>query len=494
MRLLSLTLIGISLLMSGCGDLEMVLPSSGSYKVNAYVNDSTTLDSYAIVSQKDEIYPFFANSVINDPDVMGLSVFLQTPAGETAGEKTHYILKNAVLEDKKLEKRVNVTRLDRELPLFSLPETLEIGPYSMIFQVLGVKGVLYQIEKPIFYLKDASFSIGDIRSYLPGASSDSHLVPPGITLMMEAVIGADERLDPYVVWYSGKKRIGEGRVFGEKAQILWKAPEQTGFHTIRAEAFPFKPEENLSGQRREISLAVSSKVENRAYFQESDRTLLWYQFWGNLWDSKAPVMTEKALVPMGGGIPRWHSAGTVYGLSVGPEDIYFLPNSIFTSPEASSRGEQKSGRFLFRMETLGEGTIFHALFKGLNPADEVYMDLSYNGESYGLSLKTRERGLEARLNAELRTGDADTLILDFSSGDTVFSAQLSFEDNRTPPTEPLFLAAGGPISGEGVFQFGRGLEENADPGQERIPGHVTAVIDEFVVLRGSPLAETIAEF
>ncbi|MDR2103026.1 MAG: hypothetical protein LBP42_02865, partial [Treponema sp.] len=81
-------------MITACGELTTVLPSGGRtyYRVNAMVN-RIPLDEYSIIKQGDEIRPYFINSVANDPDILGLTVFIQTPSGVTVSPKVQYTLK-----------------------------------------------------------------------------------------------------------------------------------------------------------------------------------------------------------------------------------------------------------------------------------------------------------------------------------------------------------------------------------------------------------------
>ncbi|MDR1894799.1 MAG: hypothetical protein LBQ61_08985, partial [Spirochaetales bacterium] len=476
------TVLLISSVFCTCGELDTVLPSSGTYKVNALVNE-TSLNDSSLISKNDRIYPFFASSVTDDPDITGLLVFLQGPGGETVGKKIHYTLEapgkeaprepiaepiketaaKPVTEKPKeqtpesadetagegdpdspepeleqvkpapaaplpepvkteiseKESLIHVNRLDKDLPPFSLPEDLEIGQYALVFQVLGEKEILYQMEKNVYYLKDAAFSLKDIQSYLPDVSTGSHLIPLGITIMLEARVFSDARLDPYIIWYNGKKRISEGRFSEGAGLILWKAPEQTGFHTIRAEAFPYKPVGGISGRSREISLPISAKAVNSGYFSgEAGNITYWYQFRGNLQDSQVPVATERALVPKGERASQWTHEDTIYGLTVGSKDIYLLPAFSFASP-----GEkQGAGRFMLRFKPVSEGTIFSALFKSeSSPADNLYLNLDLAKE--GLKLDLISSGETLVIPSDYtpeRYGNFITLFIDFSANENHF--------------------------------------------------------------------------
>ncbi|MDR1588226.1 MAG: hypothetical protein LBS57_12285, partial [Treponema sp.] len=361
------------LLFSACGELDTVLPSSGTYRVNVLVND-VSLDTCSLVRYDDKIRPYFADSVANDPDVTGLVVYLQNSGGEIVGRKTRYALKSAENKEadaadettgaggespEETESRTNaesdnaetaegsdaaeadetsggeavsyedfdrseilirVGSLDGDFPFFHLPENLGTGLYTMIFQVLGQgpaygeKETLYRTEKILYYLGNSGFALSDIKTYLPGSLGMSRLIPPGTAVMLEARVEYDNTLDPYIVWYNGRKRLGEGRLADGAGAMLWKTPEQTGFHTVRAEVFPYQTRQGIAGISRVISLPVSSKASVTSFFSEKYRDsftgdnsalIHWYQFRGSLQDSKNPVSTERALIPVSERIPRW---------------------------------------------------------------------------------------------------------------------------------------------------------------------------------------------
>jgi hypothetical protein len=540
-----------------CGELDTVLPSTGTYQVNALVNGVSLNDS-SLINVKDRIYPYFVSSVASDPDVTGLTVFLQTPSGQGVGKKIHYSLKTAAegqtdkqapeqvfeeppagqtsaaaaqpltekdqaggedqaadqeqapapdqktdAEDRtggqtgqkaasaetavlsaETEALITVNRLDRDLPFFVLPENLEMGLYVMVFQVLGEHETLYREDKTIYYLGNARFSLIDIQQYLPDVSG-SHLVPPGTTVMLEAQVLSDARLDPYVVWYNGKRRISEGRLADGGAFILWKAPDQNGFYTIRAEVFPQRPVEGLCGKFREISLPISAKAAADGYFSgEADRIAYWYQFRGNLQDSKTQVPGGRALVSPGQGLPRWTPGDTVYGLSVGSGDVYRL--SAFSLVEEPPSGKkQDAGCFMLRFKPSGEGTVFSARFDAADPSGRVYLDLNFSEK--GLSLDLTGPNESAAIALGYSPGENNgfiSLFIDFALRDG-FEAGLRAEHGRTRP-ELKTVALSGPLSGTGAFQFGAslkpsGTEEAAAALSAETPVSDLAVLDEFAL-------------
>ncbi|MDR2134195.1 MAG: hypothetical protein LBP27_03740, partial [Treponema sp.] len=442
-RRVSVTLF-LLLLFSTCGELDTVLPSSGTYRVNVLVND-VSLDECSLVRDDDKIRPYFATSVAEDPDVTGLVIYLQNVRGEVSGGKIRYALRSAengkagaadertAAGEESPEKMksgtnaeagsagyadnagnidnmdnaagtetvkgtdagktalhgnpeyaetlIRVESLDRNLPFFPLPENLKTGLYTMIFRVLG-KGpaygeeeTLYQIEKFFYYLGDSGFALSDVRMYLPGSLNMSRLIPPGTVVMLEARAEYDKTLDPYIVWYNGRKRIGGGRLADGAGTMLWKTPEQTGFHAVRAEVFPYQIRENIAGISRVISLPVSAKASAASFFSEkyggsftedNPNLIHWYQFRGSLQDSKKTVSTERALIPVGGESPKWLPCDNSYGLSTGTDRVYLMPPVSFYR----EGGEEGGGRFLVRFTPVSEGPVLDVSFGSKSSPEE----------------------------------------------------------------------------------------------------------------------------
>jgi hypothetical protein len=227
-------------LFAGCGELDTLFPTTGSYQVRTMVNGSF-IEDCSIIRSTDKIRPYFAVSVVNDPDLIGLLVYLQDSSGQIAGDKVQYTLEpyaeNVVRppeteaqqetepgevgeipeegaeeetarrglwelpeEGAIAEKRTRVTTTPvennadiefviesfaDELPYFPLSKNLEPGSYTLIFEALGQKETLSRMETPIFYLGNTEFNLKDILIYLPGVSG-SQLIPPGTTIMLEA--------------------------------------------------------------------------------------------------------------------------------------------------------------------------------------------------------------------------------------------------------------------------------------------------------------------
>jgi len=513
-------IISLSLL-SACGDLNTSLFSSGgTYQIKAMVNGSP-LESCSIIRKDDKIIPYFATSVVDDPDLIGLLVYLQNSKGDVIGDKVLYTIEPVedvtppqeetepevndtdndtkgtesdnspsasagsadpepgqsettekaeselpVIMEKKtfIESKPTVINYDtviplksftEEMPPFPLPKNMDIGPYSLVFEAVSKYNTLSMTELDMFYLGSAEFRLKDISMYLPWLS-DTRLIPVGSTVLLEAKLDFDSRLNPYVIWYNGRNIIGEGSVSEGAGNILWNAPEQSGFYTLRVEVLPYQlNKRNFTGIVRDITLPVSVKASQAAYFFENGpvytakkplaagtvyaeqvklvtaqlealaaakknaparsvsttakaentekpapvmperpELLRWYRFDGSL--DEVSLKPEWVFAPaVEEKIPRWAGVGQSYGLSAGPDDIYLLrPITFFRKGQ-----DQGGGIFLFYIRPVSEGTVFSAFFPTLaSVKDGVWMDLVTKRNNITLRLKTRGTTVEMPIN------------------------------------------------------------------------------------------------
>ncbi|MDR2095904.1 MAG: hypothetical protein LBP76_10375 [Treponema sp.] len=518
------------LLAAACGELDTVFPSSGTYRMDALVNEAS-LDDYSVIKQTDAIRPYFINSTENDPDLRGVEVFLQTMGGQIVGRKIRYILgegnKNTtpvetiktddaletesvdgISDDKKSESGseetktgveeivFELTRLNNDdMPAFSLPSDLDIGCYKLIFEVLGESTTLSRIEKTVFFLKDAEFTINDIQSFLPGYTRGSHLVPPGTEVLLEVEVSASPYLNPYVVWYSAQKRIGESFVSGGNSRIIWTAPSRTGFQTVRAEVFPFRPVSGTKGLSRELSIPVSAKNGDIGYFvQEADNLTHWFQLGGNLYDTKAPLDNQRALSRPGSTLPRWLTDMGIYGLAVGPEDVWTLS---LTSFKTENEKEGK-GFFMLYFKPLKDGVLFTAEFK-LDDGEKVRLSLSVGDGLLNLDLSSPNESRQTSFRLDyLEPESFIPAVINFTFKEKLITASLSIKDEGINTAElalPLFQ----PLNGEALLSFGLqaeltdvdiqaypdNAEDELDSGSIPLDfstrAGVTAILDEFAI-------------
>jgi hypothetical protein len=457
-------------LVFACGELETLFPSNGSYQVKTLVN-GIPIEDCSIIRAGDKIRPYFAVSVADDPDLIGLLVYLQDSQGKITGGKVRYTVRpdadeitqaeirareeikqdtdeavseqaeteaeadtetkaeavvetKVLVEEQKKEIEIAVKSLAQELPYFPLSASLEVGSYTLVFEALGNRETLSRTEIDIFYLGSAEFNLKDIVLYLPGLSG-SQLISPGTTVLLETRLDFDTHLDPYVIWYNGKNIISEGKVSAGAGSILWVAPEQAGFYSLRLEAFPFQLKRNVAGVYRGIALPVSPKAVDMSYFfaaqnflgegmsysEDSDgknvrstdsslpkELLQWYRFEGSLESSVPLPDDEQSLLPLNDKkAPRWTGAGQTYGLSTSLDEAYQLPPVNFFVGK-----DQGGGIFLSHIRLPAEGTVLSAFFPLKSSSSEgVWAEIISEGNVVALIINAGGAALEIPLYLDL---------------------------------------------------------------------------------------------
>jgi len=590
-------------LFSACGELETLLPSTGTYQIKASVNGSS-LENCSILRSDDKIRPYFTVSVINDPDLIGLLVYFENSQGEITGGRIRYILQSHANEAKPAETEIEEkTKTDKteeiiqetekakengvkeqkaeespkqetvketlpvtdvkpavkntyvdivlksfseDLPYLPLPKTLEIGSYTMVFKAIGVKETLSHTEINVFYLGNAEFQLKDISMYLPGQSG-SQLIAPATTVMLETRLDFDKRLDPYVIWYNGKNIISEGKISSGAGTILWKAPEQVGFYSLRTEVLPSQLRRtNYIGISREITLPVSPKAGSMGYFfannreytarsplaagtvypeqvrlitatnsaENTDKTkrkntpalppppelLRWYQFEGSLHNSTSPLDDEQSLAPVNPKAPRWAATGQSYGLSTGSNDAYSLSPINFFRKE----NDQGGGIFLFHIMPATEGAIFSAFFPlQSSSTDGVRMYMIRDGNSITLYLNAENTIVEIPVYLTFpESQDLIPIVVEFYIRPYRLEAKLSLSTEYSLENKVEKIKLPGALSGEGRIRLGGGIDNVTTNSAEKDAGITTAsktlsqtviqntIWDEFAILFSAvPLLE-----
>jgi len=556
--ILSLSLL---LVLFACGELSNSLFSSGgTYQVKALINGNS-LESCSLIRQNDKIIPYFAVSVVNDPDLTGLLVYFKNSKGDIVGDMVLYTIDpadEALLPDttqeetesenndndgdeasednasgdnesaesetaeltepdlskqimtrsasvdakpaaKKYDTVILVKSFDQEMPYFQLSKDMEIGQYSMVFEVVNKTATLSLTELDIFYLGNVEFRLNDIPMYLPWLY-DTRLIPPGATVMLEAGLDFDSRLNPYVIWYNGRNIISEGNISDGAGTILWKAPEQSGFYSLRLEVLPYRLKRNFTGIYREITIPVSAKASQTGYFFEIEtdypakrplsagtayaeqvklaaaqavqaaalaqkgekivtapipppehpELIRWYRFDGSL--DEASLTPELTFEPAGKKAPRWAAVEQSYGLSAGPDDIYLLkPISFIRQAQ-----DQGGGIFLFHIRPAAEGTIFSAFFPTLASAsDGVWMDMVMRKNAVILRLKTKGTSIEMPVYPDFSGKQGFIPIaVEFYIRSYRLEAKLSVGENIFMQSTTGWIGLPGVLAGEGRVRLG----------------------------------------
>jgi hypothetical protein len=482
-------------LFCSCGEMGSIIPLSRMYQVSAMV-ESYTLDEYALIKQDEKIRPFFVQSIKNDPDIIGLTITLRNPDGTQAGKQISYVLDSAEEideEDEKIDKSdiedadedtgivIPMERMDGVFPYFTMPLDMEPGPYIMVLEVFGKKDArISRTEKFFYYLAEEDCYIADISVHLPGIVTPPHLIPPGTVVLLNAEIQAGEALDPYIAWYNGKTRIGEGKVSQGANQLLWKLPAHTSFQNIRAEVIPFpplpsnersvaRPDRLLLGKSREISLAVSSNGEltgilsdfhNYIETNQQGIVLRDYQLAGTLNDSKNPLLNNalKRIVnpePNEEHPPRWLPAREFYGLGIGPDDIYALPSfslAYSTEPHSGEGSpldlENQRLSIILHFMAMNKGTLFSVTFE--NPA--VEFSFSQNDEGFLLNsiIESQEEQFELGIPS---SENYITLLLDFTLQEDSLTFTLR-EDQKLNLYKKIIIMFPDSKGMHGIFHLG----------------------------------------
>jgi hypothetical protein len=266
-------------------------------------------------------------------------------------------------------------------------------------------------------LDNAEFNLKDIAMYLPGLS-ESQLISPGTTILLETRLDFDTRLDPYVVWYNGKNIISEGKISAGAGSILWVAPELAGFYSLRLEVFPFQFKRSVAGVYRGIALPVSPKAEDMGYYFRTavipdnsnggvarlsapslpPELLQWYQFDGDLHSSMPLSDDKQSLQPLNiKKSPHWAGAGQTYGLSTGSNDAYqLLPFNFF-------KGKDRGGGILLSHVRLpAEGVILSAFFPLPTSSSEgAWVEMICEGNIIALIISANDVAVEIPIKLDL---------------------------------------------------------------------------------------------
>ena len=461
----------LSVLLGSCGPMDSLFPTAGNYKVNVQIND-IPLNECSFARSSDSIRPYFEESVSKDPDVTALMVFLRDSTDAIVGWRVIYQLdenaeqKNTPAvkdesendDDDSAESEkpssaqnkssdyvqvpaqykngdeliIPVKSLDK-LPFFPIPHDLPMGSYTIVSNVMSDKDILQRIEKSFFYLSNAIFSYDGINAHLPGIAESNQLIPRGTIIMLEADLNFDNRLDPYIEWFNGRRKIAEGKVSDGAGYLFWKAPEESGFYSIRAIIYPVENFQDFTGYQKEISLLVSSKsldihlVSEDRPIKQGLQLMNWYIFEADLNDSKAPAeqAADRALTHSRNA-PLWRASNGTYGAAAGN-------NNILSLPEVSENHE--NWQVLFRVKPENDGGIFSVQF---GKTGDVFLHLYIDGSNLILTLTSPTGSVSQTFNMNTIYAD-DTSAEDVSSPEAsadLDSLWLDFanEDNEEPDT------------------------------------------------------------
>ncbi len=318
---------------------------------------------------------------------------------------------------------IPVQTLDKNLPYFPVPLDLPIGRYTLVYSVLSGGDVIHRSEKPVFYIADAGFSFDGIQVSLPSVSLNPQFIPAGTVVMLETKLDFDSRMEPYIVWYRGKKIISEGSFSDGENTLLWKMPAQNGFLSLRAEVFPFADRQDLTGYKKGVSLLVSSKSEDAKILPEEDESLLYkYLFEGDLTDFTIKTAAERTLKPFEKNSVKWISYDNIYGLATGSGNTFSLPGISFTFDENGNA--ETAWRIVSRFKPLNEGGVLSVQFA----SNDVKLNLTNKESNIVLTLVSPESTVSKKY-ALPGTGFFISMETNFSVSSDKLTASLNFIDS-----------------------------------------------------------------
>jgi hypothetical protein len=431
-------------LLVSCGAMDDMLSTGRNvYQVNCFI-EGRSLKSYSIVSAGDKISPAFLASVVNDPDVAGLAVYVEDYNGRQLSGRVRYTLEKAKPAGEEAAGTV-VESLSGDLPPFTLPSSLEPGAYRMAFEVLGLYGVLYKNLQDFFYIKNVEFNFEKISAYFPAEGLNQRLIPTSTPVLLEANLRSSGALDPYVVWYRDGRKLEEGKYSEDTHRLFLKTPEENGFISLKAEIYPFEAPESIRkttrGVVREISLPVSDKTGLEPSLKVAGGAQHLYTFWGNLDNSGALGGSLD-----GGESPRWAPLGEIYGLGIGPEDQYSIQNLVL------SFAENKTNTFAFQLAPGAPGLIFKAEFEKTGAGT---LEFSLLREEKGLTLSAKCSEAAGEISLPLEgppVWTSLTLKIVYAKNRLIFALSGAGE---------LELSLTGRPGERGVFQLGGGAADTA---------------------------------
>jgi hypothetical protein len=359
----------------------------------------------------------------------------------------------------------------------------------MVTQVMSGKNILQRNERTFYYLGNTFFSYEGINLHLPGIIENPQFISTGMVVMLEALLDFDVRLDPYIVWYNGRNKISEGKFSDGAGRLLWKAPEQSGFFSIRAEVFPVLSYGGLAGYQNEISLLVASKTMDIHLVSENIHQLVhWYTLNGNLDDSRMLTSVERSLKPGSNNAPQWIPANGSYGLATGVNHTFTLPEVPVSN--INRLENVPVWQTLFRFRPVHDGRVFSVLF---DSSSDTSINLDIEDQNLVLTLVTPLKTVSQVIRFPEKPSFL-TAGVAFSVDSGLISAKINIIGNSVEPAaQPIVLEA--EVSDSFQILLGMNQEDNAAvdiPHNQGRPLY-TALWDEFALYNSPPMEIITAE-
>lgn len=392
-------------LLYSCSDLSSTIGADGTYRVSAYIGNMAP-ESKSMVRPEDSIRPSFITDISTDPDVHSLHVSVLNEREQLVSEYLYTVDTRKDYSEESAELNF-VDSLNDRLPSFKLPSNIDPGTYVLVFRVFGINGLLTESRQYLYYLSNAEFTFKELRVYPPGKgpSLEKPLFPPGITILLEADISADPRLDPYVVWTFDSRTMHEAYLSEGGATLLWKTPALEALYSVQARLYPEKPSDkdvpgtlaSVPFYSRNCSVPVSSTRSARLPGMDASSYDLFFRFLGNLYDDQQYMNEIKKLysfTPTPDKEARWIPLGDSYGIAVGAGEQYVLDLD-------ASFDKLDSLDIFLRLSPADHGSIFAVSFTSGMLSGLI--QLEYGEEGYTLALTAadyKEQQLLRKLSVE----------------------------------------------------------------------------------------------
>lgn len=410
----SLSVIIPVLVLLSCGEMNTIITPSASYRVGAKV-DGRELEEGIVVPQGVPFRPLYVPQAANDPDVIAFKVGLRNSKGVQAATTIVYAEKGVdVGIDEATESLTTVASLSDALPDFSLPADLAIGQYSLVFQVVGKDGVLFEHFSSFYYIGDEEFQLSSLLSYPPGSAptSGAPLFPVGMPLLVEAKVTAGDGLDPYIVWFSDGKRFSEGSLADGAGRVLWTPPSTAGFHRISVSLLPIRPgaeESESPGLTRTVTVATSTTAPYPGLKAPDSGYSLVYRFLAtlNASDSEGRSHRVKSLTALQ---DEWAPCGEEeYGLFLDGRRSYQgdYPSALV------SEGSLVPSSVVLRVAPRRAGTLFRAIFSSSNAGEGFSFSLSATATGFLVSVTAGESSLSSSVETGAQDGEFRDVKVEF---------------------------------------------------------------------------------
>lgn len=277
--------------------------------------------------------------------------------------------------------------LEDELPPFSLPETMEPGPWTISYTFMENGSAQESFSLQFLAIPVNSFVMDGLTAYPPGPESTNRpALSAGSMALFELAGRAPEGLNPVVNWYMAGEGIGKS-AFGEGySRLLHRMPEpeEQGVYNLKAEVYPFDPQAYpdfpLQPLVKTLSLAVLlEENEDSIEALEGSEVALFFTLRGDLEaKNNADIVLQPGVLGLEA---QWLPLRNDFGLLAGAQAPWFLDATKSQLPSLSS----KPLRFLIDAAIPDDGQLGGGSLVFDN-ARSLHWRLSVYGQSAMISL------------------------------------------------------------------------------------------------------------